>query len=180
MINLWKHLKVNQIKKSFNSKNHILCSNTDIFPIAQNLENKSPLPSFRIIFRFLFSVLSDRVLFRVLSPRFLVCRVPLVALTTGGVLQWFSVLNILIGTDVLILSMGNSMQLLEIWANFWNMGFILDFWLGSEYACAESFIYIQKYSSRGSPNDSFSEKFSKLIEKSPWWSTFQEYFSKKW
>ena len=75
MINLWKHMKVNQIEKSFNSKNHILCSNTDIFPIAQNLENKSPLPSFRIIFRFLFSVLSDRVLFRVLSPRFLVCRI---------------------------------------------------------------------------------------------------------
>ena len=28
-----KRLKVNQVKNSFNSKNHILCSDTDIFPI---------------------------------------------------------------------------------------------------------------------------------------------------
>ena len=57
----------------------------------------------------LLRVLSDSILFRVLSPRFLACRVPSVA---------FSVLNILIAANVLILSLGNLMQLPEIRASF--------------------------------------------------------------
>ena len=96
----------------------------------------------RILFRVLFRVLSDRVLFRVLSDSALIrfsvlvlCCVPSVISTTWGVLQWFSVLNISIATDVLILSLGNLMQLTEIWASFWNEKkrlyprFLTGFWI---------------------------------------------------
>ena len=171
MINLWKHMKVNQIEKSFNSKNHILCSNTDIFPIVQNLENKSPLPSFRIIFRFLFSVLSDRVLFRVLSPRFLVCRVPSVASTTWGVLQCFKHFNSNRSFDSFLgkynAITGNLGKFLKFGL---HLRFLTGFWID---LCRV--IYMQKYSSRGIPKDSFSERFFKISGKVSW----TEYFSKK-
>ena len=131
MINLWKRLKVNQIKKSFSSKNINSAPTLTSFQYLKTPNNPPPpnLRSFKVIFRVLFRVLSDRVLlrvlsdsisFRVLRPLFLVCRLPSVAWTTWGVLQWLSSLNILTATDVLILSLGNLMQLPEIWASFWN------------------------------------------------------------
>ena len=123
----------------------------------------------RVLFRVLFRVFSDWVFFivllrvlsvsilsRVLSRPFLVFGVPSVASTTWGVLQWFSILNISVATDVLILSLGNLMQLPEIWASFWNKqkGFILHFWLGSEYPYPESFIF-RSIHLDGIPKDSF-------------------------
>ena len=131
MINLWKRLKVNQIKKSFSSKNIYSAPTLTSFQYLKTPNNPPPpnLRSFKVIFRVLFRVLSDRVLlrvlsdsisFRVLRPLFLVCRLPSVAWTTWGVLQWLPSLNILTATDVLILSLGNLMQLPEIWASFWN------------------------------------------------------------
>ena len=129
-----------------------------------------------VLFRVLIRVLSDSVLFRVFSSRFLVCRVPSVASTTWVVLQWFSILNISISTDVLIFSLGNLMQLPEIWASFWKEKKILHlrcltgFWL---HLCRV--IYIQKYSSRGIPKDSFSQRFIKISRK----VSLTEYFSKK-
>ena len=130
----------------------------------------------RILFWVPLRIFNDSILFRALSPRFLVCRVPSVASTTWGVLQWFSVLNISIATDVLILSLGNLMQLREIWASFWKekKGFILDFWLGSEYAYAESFIF-RSIHPDGIPKDSFSERFFKIYRK----VSLTEYFPKK-
>ena len=133
----------------------------------------------RVLFRILLRVPSDSVLCNVLSPRFLICRVTSVASITWGVLQWFSVLNISIATDVLILSLRNLIQLSEIWASFWKekKGFILDFWLGSECLYLWRIIYIQKYSPRsdGIPKDSFSERFFKISRK----VSLMEYFSKK-
>ena len=87
---------------------------------------------YRVLFRVLFRVLSDSFLFRVLSswvllnvliqwvlskfsPCFAVCHVPSVEPTMSGVFHLFSVLNIKIATDVLIFSVGNSMQLPEIY-----------------------------------------------------------------
>ena len=91
-------------------------------------------PSDRVLFKVLLTVLSDSILYRFLSPRFLLCRVPSVTSTTWGVLQWFSVLNISVATDVLILPLWCLMQLPDIWASFWKekKSFILDFRLGSE------------------------------------------------
>ena len=116
---------------------------------------------FRILSkRVLFRVLGDRVLFkvlfRVLSSRFLVCCVPSVASTTWGVLQWFSVLNISIATDVLIR----------------KKGFILEFWLGSEHTSAESFIF-RSIHPEVFRKIAFLKGFLKFLEKLPWSSTFQ-------
>ena len=129
----------------------------------------------RVLFRGLLRVLSDSILCRVLTPRFLVCRLPSVASTTWEVLQWFSLLNISIATDVLILSLGNLMQLPEIWPSFWKeeKDFILDFWLGSEYPYAESFIF-RRIHADGIPKDCFSERFFKISRK----ASLTEYFSK--
>ena len=136
---------------------------------------------FRILSkRVLFRVLGDRVLFkvlfRVLSSRFLVCCVPSVASTTWGVLPWFSVLNISIATDVLILYLGNLSQLSEIWATFWKekKGFILDFWLGSEYTNAESFIF-RSIHPEVFQKIAFLKGFSKISRK----ASLIEHFSKK-
>ena len=68
------------------------------------------------------------------------------------------------------------MQLPEICASFWNKekGFILDFWLGSEYPYAESFIF-RSIHPDDIPKDSFSERFFKISRK----VSLTEYFSKK-
>ena len=74
------------------------------------------------------------VSFGVLSPRFLVSRVPLVASTIFRALQQFSVLKI---------SIGKEMQLPENWASSWKeeKSNILDFWLRSDYTYADSLIF---------------------------------------
>ena len=129
---------------------------------------------FRVLLR--LRVLSDGILFRVLSPSFLACRMPSVASTTWGILQWCSVINISTATDVLILSLVNLMQSPEIWASFWKeeKGFILHFWLGSQYPYAESFIF-RSIHADGIPKNRFSERFFKISSK----VSLTEYFSKK-
>ena len=118
----------------------------------------------RVLFRILsktvlFRVLGDRVLFkvlfRVLSSRFQVCCVPSVASTTWGVLQ---------------------IQLSEIWATFWKekKGFILDFWLGSEYTNAESFIF-RSIHPEVFQKIAFLKGFSKIYRK----ASLIEHFPKK-
>ena len=85
-----------------------------------------------VLFRVFLSVLIDSILFRVLSPRFLVCRVhSCIENMRDFAMRCF------------VLSLGNLMQLPEIWASFWKekKDFILDFWLDSEYTYAESFIF---------------------------------------
>ena len=136
--------------------------------------------SSRVPFRVLLRILADSVLFRVLSPRFLVCRVPSVASTTLGVLQWFSVFNISIATDVLILSLENLMQLREVWAIFWKQekGFILDFWLGSEYTYAVSFIF-RSIHPELFRKIAFLKGFSRFLETFPWRRTSQRSYMPK-
>ena len=89
-----------------------------------------------------------------------------------------NVLNILIVTDLLILSLGNIMQLPEIWASFWNLGFILDFWLGSEYTYVESFIF-RSIHPEVFQKIVFLNGFSKFLEKFPGRSTFQRSYRSK-
>ena len=68
------------------------------------------------------------------------------------------------------------MQLPEIWASFWKeeKGFILDFWLGSQYPYAESFMFGSIHPDV-TPKDSFSESFFKISRK----VSLTKYFSKK-
>ena len=126
-------LKRNNSKRDFPQPILFLISTTSsITPtIAYMVVPMSNRVLYRVLFRVLFRVLSDSSLFRVhsswvllnvliqwvlskFSPCFAVCHVSSVVPTTSGVFHWFSVLNIKITTDVLILSVGNLMQLPEI------------------------------------------------------------------
>ena len=130
---------VERLLKRYNSKRDfpqpilfLISTTSSITPtIAYMVVPMSNRVLYRVLFRVLFRVLSDSSLFRVhsswvllnvliqwvlskFSPCFAVCHVSSVVPTTSGVFHWFSVLNIKITTDVLILSVGNLMQLPEI------------------------------------------------------------------
>ena len=114
-----------------------------------------------VLFRVLLSVLIDSILFRVLTV----------------LVFWYAVYISCIenmrdfAMRCFVLSSGNLMQLPEIWASFWKekKGFILDFWLDSEYTYAESLyseVFIQRYSERFfeiSRKVSLMEHFSKNL-----------------
>lgn len=126
-------LKRNNSKRDFPQPILFLISTTSsITPtIAYMVVPMSNRVLYKVLFRVLFrvlvivsslgcSVVESSLMFwfngvlSKLSPCFAVCHVPSVEPTTSGVFHWFSVLNIKIATNVLILSVGNLMQLPEI------------------------------------------------------------------
>ena len=139
--------------------------------------------------RFLFRVAGDRVLFRVLSSR-------VIFRASVGSSSWSLVLVLwhvvchqlhqqLEGfTMIFCFKHFNSNRFFDNFVGkfdaikFLKKGFILHFWLGSEYTYAESFIF-RSIHPRVLRKIAFLKDFSKFLETFPWLSTFQRSYRSK-
>ena len=99
-----------------------------------------------------------------------------------GVLHWFSVFYISIATDVLIISLGNLMDLPEILLtrakSKKSKQFIFGFWQGSKYASAESPVF-RSIHPEVFRKIAFLKGFSKFLEESLWLCPFRRSYRPK-